>query len=203
MDIVYIPPSDSDMLYKLELQLEKHNDIPLLLLGDFNAKHTVWDKSSKAPNEKSKILEDIMSRHSVQIQNDQNSTYMHNRGSSLIELVLTRGISNLKCQTKEFNLINTCHKSIITTSQNIRPIINNREYNSKHSNWNTWKTDLTSSLKKYLRGNVTLNSKSTMDLLISNLIKIINDTAQKSLKVMVIVKSWWNNQLTEVYKEYK
>ena len=34
MDIVDIPPSDSDMLYKLDLELEKHNDIPLLLLGD-------------------------------------------------------------------------------------------------------------------------------------------------------------------------
>ena len=117
-------------------------------------------------------------------KNDQNSTYMNKRGSSTIDLVLTRGISNLKCQTKEFDLINTCHKGIITTSQNIRPIINNKKYKTKGANWNAWKTDLTSSLNKYLNSNVTLNSKSTIDLLISNLTKIINDTAQKSLGII-------------------
>ena len=79
MDNVYIPPSDSKMLYKLELELEKHNDIPLLLLGDFNTRHPLRDKNCKVPNKNGKILEDIMSRHNVQIQNDQNSTYVHER----------------------------------------------------------------------------------------------------------------------------
>ena len=146
-----------------------------------------------------------MRRHNVQIQNDQNSTYMHKRGSSTIALVLTRVISNLKCQAKEFDLINTCHKGIITTSLNIRLIINNKKYKTKGANWNAWKTDLTSSLNKYLNSNVTLNSKSTIDLLIWKLTKIINDTAQKSLGIIKnssLSKSWWNNQLTEAYKEY-
>ena len=58
---VYIPPSDSEMLHKLDLELEKHNDIPLLLLGDFNARHPIWDKNCKAPNKNGKTLEDIMS----------------------------------------------------------------------------------------------------------------------------------------------
>ena len=66
-------------------------------------------------------MEGIMSRRNVQIQNDQNSTYMHKRGSSTIDLVLARDISSLKCQTKEFYLMSTCHKGIITTSQNKRP----------------------------------------------------------------------------------
>ena len=63
-----------------------------------------------------------------------------------------------------------------------------------------------SSLKKYLNSNVMLNSKSAIDLLISNLTKIINGTAQKSLGMIndkSLSKSWWNNQLTEAYKEYR
>ena len=47
MGNMYIPPSDSEMLHKLDLELEKHNDIPLLLLGDFNARHPIWDKIVK------------------------------------------------------------------------------------------------------------------------------------------------------------
>ena len=74
-----------------------------------------------------KVFEDNMNPHNVQIQNDQNSTYVHKRGSSAIDLVLAKGISNLKCQRKEFDLMNTCHKAIITTSQNIRPIISNKK----------------------------------------------------------------------------
>ena len=71
---------------------------------------------------------------------------MHKKGSSTIELVLTRGIS----KTKEFDLITTCHKDIITTSHNKRPIINNTKYKTKDANWNAWKTDLTSLINKYL-----------------------------------------------------
>ena len=95
---------------------------------------------------------------------------------------------------------------IIITSQNIRLIINNKKYKIKGANWNEWKIDLTTSLNKYLSSNVTLNSKSTILLLISNLTKIINDTAQKSLGIIKnssLAKSWWNNQLTEAYKEYR
>ena len=84
-----------------------------------------------------------MSWHNVQIQNDENSTSMHKRRSSTIDLVLIRGISNLKCQTKEFDLINTCNKGIIITSQNIRPIINNKKYKTKSAMENAMHGKLT------------------------------------------------------------
>ena len=47
MGNVYVPPSDSEMLFKLDLELEKNNDIPLLLLGDFDARYPIWDKIVK------------------------------------------------------------------------------------------------------------------------------------------------------------
>ena len=68
-----------------------------------------------------------MSWHIVQIQNDQISTYVHKRGSITIDLVLKKGISYWKCQTKEFDLIDNCQKGIITTSHNKRLIINNKK----------------------------------------------------------------------------
>ena len=61
-------PSDSEMLFKLDLVLEKHNDIPLLLLGDFNVTDPIWDKNCKASNKNSKILEDIVSQHNIKIK---------------------------------------------------------------------------------------------------------------------------------------
>lgn len=117
-----IPPNDSEMLQKLDLELEKHNDIPLLPLGDLNARHPIWDKDCKAPNKNGKVLED-MSRHNVQIQNNKNATCVYKRGSSTQIQYLKEVSVTWKCQTKEFVLINTCHKGITTTSNNKRPII--------------------------------------------------------------------------------
>ena len=61
-------------------------------------------------------------------------------------------------------------------------IINNKKYKTKGANSNAWPYQL---IKKYLDTNVTLNSKSTIYLLISNLKKIINDTAQNLAKIAV------------------
>ena len=58
--------------------------------------------------------------------------------------------------------MNTCHKGIITTTQNTRPLIDNKKYETKDAYSNAWKTDLTSPLNKNLKGNVTLNSKSVI-----------------------------------------
>ena len=41
MGNTYIPPNDSEMICKLDLELEKQKDTPLLLLGDINARHSV------------------------------------------------------------------------------------------------------------------------------------------------------------------
>ena len=83
----------------------------------------------------------------------------------------------MEYQTKEFDYKN----EIITTSHNKKLIINdNKKTNkTKYVNWNAWKTYLNCSLNKYLKGNVALNSKSSLDTSISSLTKIINDTAQK------------------------
>ena len=86
---MYIPSNDSKMVNKCDIELKKNNDIRLLLPGYFNAWHPIWNKSCKAPNKNGKILEDIMSRHKVQIQNDQYSTYVNKRGCSTIDPLIT------------------------------------------------------------------------------------------------------------------
>ena len=86
---MYIPSNDSKIVNKCDIELKKDNDIRLLLPGYFNAWHPIWNKNCKAPNKNGKILEDIMSRHKVQIQNDQYSTYVNKRGCSTIDPLIT------------------------------------------------------------------------------------------------------------------
>ena len=59
----YIPPNDSEMLYKLDLEIEKQKDIPLLLLCIQSVikfvRHVIkLDKNGK-------ILEDILSQNNA------------------------------------------------------------------------------------------------------------------------------------------
>ena len=59
----YIPPNDSEMLYKLDLEIEKQKDIPLLLLCIQSVikcvRHVIkLDKNGK-------ILEDIKSQNNA------------------------------------------------------------------------------------------------------------------------------------------
>ena len=79
MGNMYIPPSDSEMLHKLDLELEKHNDIPLLLLGDFNGRHPIWDKNCKAPNKNGKILEDMSQLFKFKMTKTQHTCIKEDR----------------------------------------------------------------------------------------------------------------------------
>ena len=63
------------------------------------------------------ILEEIINRHGLYITINAHFTYQQsamvsNIGKSTIELILTRGLKNMKVVTKEFTLIKTRHKAI-------------------------------------------------------------------------------------------
>ena len=38
------------MLQQLDSELERHTGTPLIMLGDFNAKHPAWGHNIKKPN---------------------------------------------------------------------------------------------------------------------------------------------------------
>ena len=71
MGNVYIPPSDSEMLHKLDLELEKHNDI--------NGRHPIWDKNCKAPNKNGKILEDMSQLFKFKMAKTQHTCIKEDR----------------------------------------------------------------------------------------------------------------------------
>ena len=100
MGNIHIHANNNKMLQKLDSELEHHTETPLIILGDFNAKHPAWDHSIKKPNRNGEILADLI-RHNLEIYSDVINTFIHLYGSSIIDLVLTRYICNIKCQTKK------------------------------------------------------------------------------------------------------
>ena len=43
------------MLQQLDSELEHHTETPLIVLGDFNARHHAWDQNIKDPTEMEKF----------------------------------------------------------------------------------------------------------------------------------------------------
>ena len=82
----YIPPNNHYMIGVLDYEAEQHKNSPLIILGDFNAKHPMWDKNTKKPNKNGKLMADLIDRHNLIIQNDGNNTYCHPNGQSIIDL---------------------------------------------------------------------------------------------------------------------
>ena len=57
-----------------------------LYLGDFNAKHPMWDKNTKKPKKNGKLIADLIDQHNLIMQNDGNNTYCHPNGQSIKNL---------------------------------------------------------------------------------------------------------------------
>ena len=134
---LYIPPNNHHMIDILDYELEQHKYSPLIILGDFNAKHPKWDENTKKPNKNGKLMADLIDLHNLIIQNDGNNTHCHPNGQSIIDLVLTRSIENVCCSTKKLDFKTTLHNGIeIKIQQNINKDSNdNIKYKIKDANW--------------------------------------------------------------------
>ena len=57
---IYVPPNNEEQLHTLDKVLESLNSETIILLGDFNARNTVWDNHVKQNTRLGAILEDII-----------------------------------------------------------------------------------------------------------------------------------------------
>ena len=203
----YIPPNNHYMKDVLDYELEQHKHLPLTILGDFNAKHPMWDKNTKKPNKNGKLMADLIDRHNLIIQNDGNNTYCHPNGQSIIDLVLTRNIENVYCSTKKLDLITTLHNGIeIIIQQNTnKGTSDSIKYKTKDANWESWKNSLSHSLDIQFK-EFNILTVNDIDNAIKLLTKAITDCANENLGIVKNskhLKNWWTKELTSAYENHK
>ena len=204
---LYISPNNHHMIDILDYELEQHKYSRLIILGDFNAKHPVWDKKTKKPNQNGKLMADLIDLHNLIIQNDGNNTHCHPNEQSIIDLVLTRSIENVCCSTKKIDLTTTLQNGIeIKIQQNINKDTNgNTKYKMKEANWESWKQSLSDSLDDQFKGIHILNVND-IDNAISLLTKTITDCANLNLGIVKDrkhLKNWWKKELTSTYENHR
>ena len=101
MGNIYIPPKTIIKCFNNWTRTSHRNS--LIIFENFNARHPTWHHDIKDPLE-IESLADLISRHNVEIHNDEINTFNHPDCSSITDLILTRNISNIKCQTKNLNV---------------------------------------------------------------------------------------------------
>ena len=195
------------MIDVLDYEIEQHKNSPLIILGDFNAKHPMWDKNTKKPNKNGKLMADLIDRHNLIIQNDGNNTYCHPNGQSIIDLVLTRNIENVYCSTKKLDLITTLHNGIeIVIQQNTsKGTSDSIKYKTKDINWESWKNSLSHSLDIQFK-EFNILKINDIDNAIKLLRKTITDCANENLGIVknsIHSKNWWTKESTSAYENHK
>ena len=170
---IYVPPDNNKILQELDSELEHHTETPLIILGDSNARHPAWDHNAKTPNRNGEILTDLISKHNLEVHNDGINIFTHPNGSIIIDLVLTRHICNIKCHTKNLDLISTCHMGIEINLAQQTINIKNKRYKIKGADWKKWENDITLSLNEGFQEKPNLSSKSDIDNSVAKLTNII------------------------------
>lgn len=85
---IYIPPSYQNNNLKNELNdIIKQLPLPLVLMGDFNANHTIW--GSKDNNTRGKIILEFAESHNLIILNDNQQTRIDPRNGATSAIDLT------------------------------------------------------------------------------------------------------------------
>ena len=83
---VYLPPSSPTDVKEVDHLIDQLPK-PFILMGDFNAHHTLW--GCKDTNDKGRLIEDFVTEHDLVLPNDKSSTYLHPATGSYSSLDLT------------------------------------------------------------------------------------------------------------------
>ena len=86
-----------------------------MIVGDFNARDSMWDKHCKSSSKSGIFLKDIILRHGLHSATNTDHIYHHSPSckkseKSTIYLTLTRGIKNISIKILNIKETNPCRR---------------------------------------------------------------------------------------------
>ena len=194
---IYLSPNSNitkDELRSVISQLPR----PFLLLGDFNAKHPLWDPKHPA-DQRGKMIEKIIMEESLALLNDERPTHYHIQTNTLstIDLALCSvdALGHFKLQT-DTDLHGSDHFPLYLTASEFLPQRGIPRWLLKKANWTLFE-DLTRSIEGIADDDPVAQY--------NQVVEAIKEAASKS-----IPKSdghynqcpvpWWNNRCEAIKK---
>lgn len=197
---IYLPPSStwtSTEVLSLVTQLPP----PVLLVGDFNAQHTLWGCSST--NRKGHEVADFILTSNLCLLNDKTTTYIHPATGSRSSIDLAFCDPSLFLQYTwrvHDDLCGSDHFPIILTQPCVRPLVEIQRWKLNKADWDSFNDlcadELISDDIRYSNNHI----ESFTDKLLSIADKTIPKTSKQP---RIVRKPWFNNECKIAINERK
>uniref|UniRef100_A0A834VF46 Reverse transcriptase domain-containing protein n=1 Tax=Sarcoptes scabiei TaxID=52283 RepID=A0A834VF46_SARSC len=210
LSTVYINPNsiEPEHLTTLRNLLKTYEKTPVILSGDFNARHTLWN--DRIINKHGQLICDLINELELQIHNNSKTTcFTDSGGESIIDLTLTNSIATpFLANWDSRNDLNTIFDhSLIEFDYQLRIRIptripyNTRRYNEKKADWKKFRTLIpTHTIKKITQHIEHTHNTAEIDLCVQQLTNLIQRAAHHSMptiKRSLYQKrsNWWDKEL--------
>jgi len=205
---IYQPPTETEAIHDLGKIIEEYSTShPIVIAGDFNARHSHWDH---ATNKQGIVTANLIREKDFTLLTEPYTPTFHHfngLGSSTIDLVIANNRAErliLSATTMEDRLdVHSDHLPILIEAQKatrLTPFIKTIR-NWKTVDWDVFNKNLALNLKEELRP-LTLDNCPTKNDLNSHyeqLTKSIQSTIESTVETARICeksKIWWNEHLT-------
>ena len=199
---IYITPNETlttNQLQSLIDQLPR----PFILLGDLNARSTVWGDTETNPHGRS--VEDLLLASDVCVMNTGSPTHIHIQTGteSCIDMALSSPdlICDFTWRTLD-DCFNSDHLPIV-----ISKVPENTTNDNPNLSYNLDKADWVKYRRLTITPNEFFNENENIDILVENLNNIIHNAAIDSIPVKKASTKypipWWNDKCHETQKERK
>lgn len=207
---VYLLPNDPNfdahliLLSNILLDPQFQN-LPIILTGDFNARHTHW--LDHHTNTQGRKLFNFITTHALSVHNNSEYTCIRSNGSGIIDLTLTNTAANfLINEWKVGEDDSDSDHELISFSLNLNPPSPNNYFDSTwkffendKTNWANFSTNIDTSSLELLPTNATPNE---IDNAVLKLEMALTEAAYKSLSIRILSSKrrdktnlWWNDDL--------
>ncbi|OTF71107.1 hypothetical protein BLA29_001346, partial [Euroglyphus maynei] len=184
---VYLPPNTdiSNHLQQIDSFLAQHIDTPVIISGDFNSSHTLWNNNINT-HRGSQIFQ-LIYEHDLTVLTTSNPSYQHNDGrNSYIDLtLLSPNASHLVQQFQQHpHLTYTDHTPQTFTINSPSPVLSTQpstwKFNENNFDWSVFTDNFDNNRITTLLNNINNStSHETIDNCVTDFTNIITDTAHK------------------------
>lgn len=195
---IYLPPNEPieyDELAKLIIQLPK----PFIILGDFNAHHSLW--GSKVNSTRGKLIENLLSNFDLNIFNDGKGTRLNssNGNETCIDLTIcSASLSTLFSWNVLDDTCNSDHYPIFITPLNTRTVDEKRpHWILKTADWEKFSL-IANFDDAFFNKSIDDQNAHVVETIINAANHCIKKSSAKAGRKSV---PWWNDTISKAVKD--
>ena len=207
---LYASPSEFLLLNDLTALVDQLSP-PMIICGDFNARHPMWDNLCVQQDARSRVIESALLNTSLVVLNSGDATHFHTQtaASSAIDLTLCSAVVSTELRWRTLDeLYGSDHFPVVIEVADVDPHVAEVRFMEHRANWTTFNRETFIEYSEELIDNH--NCEELIDIYNKHIIWAANVAIPKSVCApRPTTVPWWNtecqiavNQRKEAYRRY-